>query len=258
MSVVLSEIKNNVGILTLNRPHKKNALNEEVAIALLTSLDEFDNQSEVRCVYITGAGDSFCSGQDLSGISKNLINEIQHILREHYNPLVTKIRTMQKPVIAAVNGIAAGAGASLALCCDIVIACRNASFIQAFSKIGLIPDSGSTYFLPRLIGFQKALALMLLADKITATEAAQMGMVYKVFEEDEFEQEAWKIALALTQMPTKALAYIKQALNKTFENDLTAQLQLEETLQLKAGSTEDFKEGIQAFLEKRKPHFKGK
>ena len=164
---------------------------------------------------------------------------------------------MEKPVVAAVNGVAAGAGANIALCCDIVVAAASASFIQAFSKIGLIPDSGGTFFLPRLIGFQKASAIMMLGDKVSAKEAESMGMIYKYFEDDVFESESFKIAVTLSQMPTKGLANTKKALNQSMQSNLIDQLQLEDKLQYKSGHTKDYKEGVAAFLEKRQPDFTG-
>ena len=179
------------------------------------------------------------------------------ILSEQYHPIIKKIRNRPKPVIAAVNGVAAGAGANIALACDIVVANSAASFIQAFSKIGLIPDCGGTYTLPRLVGLQRASALMMLGDKISAHEAYQMGMLYKVFDNENFEGESISIANTLATMPTKALAYIKHAINKSFSNSLEEQLAIEDDFQQKAANTNDFKEGVQAFLEKRLPVFKG-
>jgi 2-(1,2-epoxy-1,2-dihydrophenyl)acetyl-CoA isomerase len=183
---------------------------------------------------------------------------MEKILSEHFNPVIIKIRNLQKPVVAAINGVAAGAGANIALCCDIVVAASSATFIQAFSKIGLVPDSSGTYFLPRLIGFQKASALMMLGDKVSATEAEQMGMIYKVFPDDIFEAETLKIASTLAVMPTRGLALIKSALNKSFSQNLEEQLVTEDKLQQQAAATNDFKEGVQAFLEKRRPQFSGK
>src|SRR6185312_14781839 len=178
-------------------------------------------------------------------------------LSEYYNPIVRKIRNLNKPVLAAVNGVAAGAGANIALSCDVVIASENASFIQAFSKIGLIPDSGGTYFLPRLIGFQKASAIMMMGDKVSAPEAEKMGMIYKYFLDDTFITEAEKIAATLSELPTKGLAFTKQSLNKSLQQEFERQLQTEDLLQQKAASTNDFKEGVSAFIEKRKANFKG-
>jgi 2-(1,2-epoxy-1,2-dihydrophenyl)acetyl-CoA isomerase len=256
MSSVLFEIKNNTAFITLNRPDKLNSFNREMALLMQEKLDECTT-AEVRCIFITGAGKGFCAGQDLAEVVDPNGPGMQKILCEHYNPIITRIRNMPKPVVAAVNGVAAGAGANIALACDIVVATQSASFIQAFSKIGLIPDSGGTYHLPRLIGFQKASALMMLGDKVSADDALQMGMLYKVFSDESFTEESKKIADTLSRMPTKALAYIKHALNQSAANNLETQLQLEDEYQQKAADTNDFKEGVQAFLEKRLPIFKG-
>ena len=191
-------------------------------------------------------------GEDVSSI------EIKKILEEHYNPIITRIRAINKPIIAAVNGVAAGAGANIALSCDLVVASNKASFIQAFSKIGLIPDSGGTFFLPRLIGFQKATALMMLGDKVTAEEAEELGMIFKVISSESFNEEVEKLAVKLANMPTKALGLIKELLSKSMTNTLEQQLELEGKLQIKAALSEDYTEGVNAFMEKRKPIFKGK
>ena len=208
-------------------------------------------------MYITGAGKAFCAGQDISELVGDNKVGIAQILSEHYNPIVKRIRNLPKPVIAAVNGVAAGAGANMALCCDIVVAANSASFIQAFSKIGLIPDSGGTFTLPRLIGWQKASALMMTGDKVSAAAAEQMGMIYKIFSDESFEEESKKLATTISQMPTKGLAYTKHALNNSFHNSWEEQLLMEDEYQQKAATTDDYNEGINSFLEKRAPNFKG-
>jgi 2-(1,2-epoxy-1,2-dihydrophenyl)acetyl-CoA isomerase len=256
MSSILFELREGVAWITLNRPDKYNAFNREMALLLQDKL-EACKSTDVRCVYITGAGKAFCSGQDLAEVSDPAGPKIENIVGEHYNPVITLIRQLEKPVVAAVNGVAAGAGANIALACDVVVAAQAALFIQAFSKIGLIPDSGGTYFLPRLVGWQKASALMMLGDKVTAEEAERMGMIYKYFSNDTFEEEAGKIALTLASMPTKGLAYTKQLLNKSFQHTYQEQLQQEEIFQQQAGGTKDYKEGVEAFLQKRKPNFTG-
>lgn len=258
MSSVLFEIKNNIAFITLNRPDKFNSFNREMALLLQATLDECASLHEVRCVYITGAGKAFSAGQDIGELTGEEKIGIKQILSEHYNPIVKRIRNLPKPVVAAVNGVAAGAGANIALCCDIVVAAELASFIQAFSKIGLIPDSGGTFTLPRLIGFQKASALMMTGDKVTATDAERMGMIYKVFSNETFEEESKKLATTLSQMPTKALAYTKHALNNAVTNSWEEQLLLEDEYQQKAAATIDYQEGIAAFTEKRAGIFKGK
>ena len=257
MSSILFEVKDSVAYITLHRPDKYNAFNREMALEMQEKLDEC-KMPEVRCVYITGFGKAFCSGQDLDEVVDPGGPKIDSIVGEHYNPIIERLRRLEKPVVAAVNGVAAGAGANIALACDIVVAAKSSFFIQAFSKIGLIPDSGGTFFLPRLIGWQKASALMMLGDKISADEADRMGMIYKVFSDESFAEEAKKIATTLASMPTKGLALTKQLLDNSFENNYKDQLHDEEIYQQRAGSTSDYKEGVQAFLEKRKPNFTGK
>ncbi len=257
MSTILFHIKNGVAHITLNRPEKLNSFNRDMALLLQAKLDECTSLHEVRCVYITGSGKGFSAGQDLAEVTDPQGPTMSQILGDHYNPIVKKIRHMPKPVIAAVNGVAAGAGANIALCCDIVVAASSASFIQAFSRIGLIPDSGGTYFLPRLVGWQKASALAMLGDKISAEEAEKMGMIYKVYADDIFSNETILLAEKLAAMPTRSLALTKHALNHSFTHNFEEQLILEDKLQQEAALTYDFREGIEAFLQKRDPIFKG-
>jgi 2-(1,2-epoxy-1,2-dihydrophenyl)acetyl-CoA isomerase len=256
MSSILFEIKDSIALITLNRPDKLNSFNREMSLLLQEKLDECKSK-EIRCVYITGAGKGFSAGQDLAEVADPGGPGLNVILSEHYNPIVSQIRKLEKPVVAAINGVAAGAGANIALCCDVVVAAQSASFLQAFSKIGLIPDSGGTHTLPRLIGWQKASALMMLAEKISAAEAERIGMLYKVFPDETFAEESMKIAITLAQMPTKGLAYTKKILSLSFNNTFEDQLQDEDIFQQRAAQTADYKEGVNAFLEKRQPKFKG-
>ncbi len=258
MSSVLLLKENGVGYITLNRPDKYNSYNREMALALQGHLDDCEADDEVRCIYLTGAGKGFCSGQDLGEAMNPTPDEFARMVEEHYNATILRIRKIEKPVIAAVNGVAAGAGANIALACDIVLANEGASFIQAFSKIGLIPDSGGTFFLPRLVGMQRAAALMMTAEKVMAADAVAMGMIYKCFPDDVFEAESKKMATTLAQMPTKGIGLTKRLLNRSFSNDLRQQLDMEKEVQIEAGSTADFREGVMSFLEKRKPLFEGK
>ena len=251
------KIVRGVGKITLNRPEKYHSFVREMALKLQEKLDKCNDNKEVRSILITATGKAFCAGQDLGEATDPNGPDLTQIVQEHYNPIIKKIRNMEKPVVAAINGVAAGAGASIALCCDIVVACESASFIQAFSKIGLIPDSGGTFFLPRLIGIQKAAGLMMTAEPISAKDAERMGMIYKVFSDDSFEQESWKLASKLAEMPTKGLGLTKRLLNASYSNNLEQQLDMEDKCQTIAGNSADFKEGVQAFLEKRKPNFKG-
>ena len=257
MDSILFTIESGVAFITMNRPDKLNSFNRAMALQLQTILDQCATDDSIRAIYLTGAGKGFCAGQDLAEVVDPEGPGMQRILSEHYNPIVQRLRDIAKPIVGAVNGVAAGAGANIAFACDVVVSKSSASFIQAFSKIGLIPDSGGTYTLPRLIGFQRASALMMLGDKVSASDALQIGMLYKVFDDEAFETESKKIAFQLAQMPTKALGYIKHALNASATNDITAQLALEDELQQKAAATADFKEGVDAFLAKRAPHYKG-
>jgi 2-(1,2-epoxy-1,2-dihydrophenyl)acetyl-CoA isomerase len=258
MSTVLFIKENGVGYITLNRPDKYNSYNRDMAMALQGYLDDCEKDDEIRCIYLTGSGKGFCAGQDLSEATNPTPEEFGKIVEENYNPTILRLRTIEKPIIAAVNGVAAGAGANLALACDIVVAAESASFIQAFSKIGLIPDSGGTFFLPRLVGMQRAAALMMTGEKVSAADAVAMGMIYKCYPDNDFESHSKKMAGSLAQMPTRGIGLTKRLLNRTFSNDLQQQLGMEKEVQMQAGSTHDFREGVQAFLEKRKPVFKGK
>ncbi len=257
MNPILFEIKGSIATITLNRPEKFNAFNTEMASTFKETLDKCEKDNSIRCVQITGAGKAFSAGQDLSEVIDPNGPGLKKILSENYNPIVKRIRNLSKPVVAVVNGVAAGAGANIALCCDVVIAAASASFIQAFSKIGLIPDSGGTYFLPRLVGFQKASAIMMLGDRIMAPEAEKIGMIYKFFPDEIFYNEAEKIVFTLSQLPTRGLALTKQALNFSLEKKFDQQLEIEDELQQEAGATKDFNEGVNAFIEKRNPQFIG-
>ena len=252
------KINNKVAFISLNRPDVFNSFNREMALSLQTILDDCSTDNSVRAIVLIGNGKAFCAGQDLKEVTDPELNPgFRKILEEHYNPIIQKIRTIEKPIIAAVNGVAAGAGANIALSCDILLASENASFIQAFSKIGLIPDSAGTFFLPRLIGFQKASALMMLGDKVSAIEAEKLGMVYKVISPESFLEEVTKLAETVAEMPTKALGLTKRLLNQSMTNNLENQLALESDLQIEASSSNDYKEGVTAFVEKRKPEFNG-
>lgn len=257
--MILKNIKNKVATLTLNRPEVFNSFNREMALLLQDELDACEKNPEVRAIVLTGSGKAFCAGQDLKEVTSPELNPgFKKILEEHYNPIISRIRKIEKPIIGAINGVAAGAGANIALACDVVVASENASFIQAFSKIGLVPDSAGTFFLPRLIGFQKASALMMLGDKVSAVEAEKLGMVYKVVTPENFMEEVNNIASILANMPTKALGLTKRLLNNSMQNSLEEQLNLESKLQIESAQSEDYAEGVDAFINKRKPNFKGK
>ena len=258
MSSILLNIKNNIAFVTLNRADVFNSFNREMALSLQTILDECEADDSVRAIVLTGAGKAFCAGQDLKEVTSAELNPgFKAILEEHYNPIISRLRNIEKPIIAAVNGVAAGAGANIALACDIVVANENAAFIQAFSKIGLVPDSAGTFFLPRLIGLQKATALMMLGDKVGAKEAVELGMIYKSFPAEQFEEEVNKLAETMANMPTLALGLTKRLLNKSLTNSLEEQLAMESKLQIQAAESHDYNEGVTAFVEKRKPKFRG-
>jgi 2-(1,2-epoxy-1,2-dihydrophenyl)acetyl-CoA isomerase len=258
MPEILFELRDSIAHISLNRPEKLNAFNRSMALELQDQLLACDENDSVRAVVLTGAGRAFCSGQDLSEFPPDRLPDFEKVIDEYYNPVIRLLKTIRKPVLCAVNGIAAGAGANIALACDIVIAVSSATFVQAFSKIGLIPDCGGTFFLPRLVGLQKATALMMLGDKISAADAERMGMIYACFDENEFTEKTHQLAAALARLPTVALILTRKALLESSTNNLEEQLGLEKKFQHKAGNTMDFKEGVTAFLQKRAPLFTGK
>lgn len=250
-------IEKQVAIITFNRPEVFNSMHQAMRLEILAALERCQSDPEIRAVYLTGSGRAFCAGEDLQEVVDPNGPSLNEIISTGYNPIVRAIRHLEKPVLCAVNGVAAGAGANIALACDITVAAASASFTQAFSKIGLIPDSGGTWTLPRLVGMQRATALMMLSDKIPAPEAAAMGMIWKVFPDEQFAEESLRLAQTLAQMPTKGLGLTKRALNQAFNHDFDAQLDVEDRLQSQAGETHDYREGVAAFLEKRKPIFTG-
>lgn len=258
-NLILFEKIDAVAKITFNRPDKYNSMVEGIALPLLEHLSLCAKDKDIRAVYLTGTGKAFCAGQDLmEATDKENPRELDYFVQNHFNPIIRSIQGLQKPVVAAVNGVAAGAGANIALACDIVVAKESATFIQAFSGIGLIPDSGGTYTLPKLIGYQRALAITLLGDKISATEAERMGMIYKYFSEETFDEASWKIAVKLSHMPTQGLALTKLAYQQGVTNTMNQQLEVEKKYQVQAANTYDFKEGVAAFLDKRKPKFQGR
>jgi len=256
---IVVEAEGGVMKITLNRPEVLNSFTLAMSRELREVLEKARGDRSVRAILITGAGRGFCAGQDLMDVPATVEGrrDLGATVRQTYNPLILLIRKLEKPVICAVNGVAAGAGVNIALACDIVLASENASFIQSFTKIGLVPDSGGTFFLPRAIGLPMATALMMTAEKVDARRAAELGMIYRVVPAEALESEAMALAKQLAEMPTKALGYIKRALNGSMSNRLDEQLELEEGLQRDAGHTHNFTEGVAAFQQKRKPEFKG-
>jgi len=259
MSSILVEQADGVATITLNRPEVLNSFNRPMARELRDALDDASREAAVRAVLLTGAGRAFCAGQDLAeaALDDGAMPDLGDIVRDSYNPLIRAIRTLEKPVVCAVNGVAAGAGANLALACDIVFASSAASFIQSFSKIGVIPDSGGTFLLPRIVGLQRASALTMLAERVTAQQALDWGMVYKVCEPSALLDTAFATAKHLATQPTRGLGLIKRGFNRSLGVELDAQLDYEEELQREAGRTSDYVEGVRAFLEKRPPNFRG-
>lgn len=254
------EVADGVATITLNRPDKLNSFTVQMHGELADALKTVKKDASVRCLLLTGAGRGFCAGQDLGDRAVSSSDEAPNLgesLEKRYNPLIRTIQGLEMPVICAVNGVAAGAGANLAFACDIVLAAKSASFIQAFCKIGLVPDSGGTWTLPRLVGHARATALMMLGDKVPAEQAEAWGMIYKTVDDDALMAEAQALAANLATQPTKGLALIKRALRATWTNTLDQQLDLERDLQTLAGQTQDYQEGVKAFMEKRKPQFTG-
>lgn len=245
-----------VTTIRLNRPQRFNSFVKDMALQLQELMDQCLTNG-TRCLVITGEGKAFSAGQDLNEVTDPDGPPLRSIVADHYNPIIMRIRNMPIPVIAAVNGVAAGAGANIALACDIVVAKSSSYFLQAFSHIGLIPDSGGTFHLPRLIGFQRASALMMLGEKVPAADAEKMGMIYKAVPDEEWDEYIDALSKRIASMPTRGLALTKRALNMSLVNNLAVQLDMEEQLQTEAGSTSDYHEGVNAFLEKRKPQFTG-
>ena len=252
-------IEAGVATLTLNRPDRLNSFNGEMHSEIRAAFNVIRADESARCMVITGNGRGFCAGQDLSDrdVSGDKPVDLGDSLEKNYNPFVRNIMNLEMPVICAVNGVAAGAGANIALACDIVIAARSASFIQAFCRLGLVPDAGGTWSLPRLVGRSRAMGLAMMGDKLSAEKAEQWGMIWQCVDDEQLMPEVNKLAAHLATQPTKGLSYIKRAINASGSNDLDTQLDLERDLQSLASTSHDYREGVQAFINKRAPDFKG-
>lgn len=258
---ILFETKDGIARLTLNRPDKLNSFTVAMHLELREALAAIKADATVRTLVLTGAGRGFCAGQDLADLSGDPgapSADLGHLIGEYYGPLVLALRALPFPVICAVNGVAAGAGANIALACDIVLAARSASFVEVFCKLGLLPDTGGTYFLPRLIGSARAMGLSMLGDKLSAERAENWGLIWKCVDDDQLQQETDALARHFASAPTKGLAYMKKALQVSGEHTLSQQLDLERDLMSELGNSDDYREGVNAFLEKRVPRFNGK
>ena len=255
-SKIIYTVAEGVATITLNRPDKLNSFDREMALETIEALDQARDDAAVRAILLTGEGRAFSAGQDLAeAIAPG--TKIEEIITVQYNPIVRRLRALARPVVCAVNGVAAGAGANIAYACDLTLAAESAVFIQSFIQIGLIPDSGGTFTLPRLVGMQRAFGQMILAPKVSAKEAEAQGMIWKAVPDAELMNEAIALANKLAVMPTKAIALTKDALNRSTFNNLDDQLDVENELQTVAGNSHDYREGVQAFLEKRKPVYRG-
>ncbi|MBA1203224.1 2-(1,2-epoxy-1,2-dihydrophenyl)acetyl-CoA isomerase [Pseudomonas capeferrum] len=257
---ILFDIEDGVAFLRLNRPEQLNSFNPQMHAEFKEALKQVRGNPQVRVLLLSGEGRGFCAGQDLG--DRNVAPgaaapDLGESIEKFYNPMIRALRDLPLPVICAVNGVAAGAGANIPLACDLVLAARSASFIQAFCKLGLVPDSGGTWFLPRLVGVARAKALALLGNRLTAEQAEQWGLIYRVVDDEALRDEALELARHLAKQPTSGLALIKRAFNASLDNSLDEQLQLERDLQRLAGRSEDYREGVAAFMEKRSPVFKG-
>ncbi|MFN3196153.1 MAG: enoyl-CoA hydratase [Chlorobiota bacterium] len=258
MDNIFFEIQSGVAGITLNRPDKLNSFNRAMSLELISALEQAEGDDSVRAILLTGAGRGFCAGQDLSEAVGDDAYEIEDIIEKQYNPIVKLLRGIEKPIVCAVNGVAAGAGANIAFACDITIASSDAKFIQSFAAIGLIPDSGGTFYLPRMIGMQNAAALMMTGDRVTADRAKELGLIYDTAPAEKLMENTTELAQKLALMPTKGIGLTKRALNESMSNSFDEQLHLEQKLQKEASESYDYNEGVSAFLEKRKPNFKGK